>query len=171
MLQLQLQRWCLIDSWWDLIKYSNSKLFLCNLMIFITLTIGRAGWSAVTRWSLPLSSCASVPTTTTIPALSSPYPLGAGTLNIILIYALAKAIFEAYLFPLGNWSMSINSRCLSEGRLSHRNLSKNFFLWESSRDLRELCPWLDCCLLIKPGSSAWNSNLAREPITWFGGKN
>ena len=73
----------------------------------------------------------------------------------------------AYLFPLGNWSWSINSRCLSDGRLSHRNLSKNFFLCESSRLLSEAGP----ALLMKLGSRPWNSNLALEPITWFGGKN
>ena len=72
----------------------------------------------------------------------------------------------AYLFPLGNWSWSINSRCLSDGRLSHRNLSKNFFLWESSLLLCEVGP----ALFMKLGSRPWNSNLALEPITWFGGK-
>ena len=73
------------------------------------------------------------------------------------------------LFPLGNWSCSINSLCLSEGRLSQRNRSNNFLLWdwESSRDLRDPAP----DLFMKAGSMAWNSNRARDPITWLGGKN
>ena len=63
----------------------------------------------------------------------------------------------------------MNSLCLSDGLLSHRNLSNNFLLWdwESSRDLRDPAP----DLFMKAGSMAWNSNLARDPITWFGGKN
>ena len=80
--------------------------------------------------------------------------------------SLLGASAAAYLFPLGNWSWSINSRCLSDGRRSQRNFSKNFFLCESSLVLSEL--WLG---LLKLGSRPWNSNLAREPITWFGGKN
>ena len=74
------------------------------------------------------------------------------------------------LFPLGFWSCSMNSLCLSDGLRSHRNLSKNFFRWdwESSLDLREPAPDL---FMKAAGSMAWNSNRARDPITWFGGRN